>query len=107
LLPTGFEDLEPFVATWALSTEPERIARRFGSGMADIQLFYDAMADRAAAALTHLDSFPLDEMPEAETRLLYLLLSLAEAASAVEVYGQPWVKYGFPTPDRYVPMHQK
>lgn len=105
-LPPGFEDLEPFAAEWALVNEAQRLRKRVSSDMQEITRFYDAMAERIEAALAHLDQFPLRDMPEPEARLLSLTLSLAEAASAVEVYGQPTVKYGFPTPDRYVPTER-
>jgi hypothetical protein len=43
----------------------------------------------------------MDKMPETERHLMYLLLSLAEIAPAVESYHQPAVIYGY-DPARFV-----
>lgn len=103
LLPAGFEDLEEFAADWALPTETARMGKRWSSGMDEITRFYEAMASRIEAALDHLDKFDLKTMPEPEQRLMLLTLSLAEAASAVETYKEPRVRYGFDSPARYLP----
>ena len=94
-LPAGYADLESFVPLWSLPTEPERHARRKASTMDEIQAFYDAMLARIDEILAYLDTFPLDGLPEAETRLFNLALSLAEIAPAVEFFGQPEVIDGF------------
>jgi hypothetical protein len=89
LLPAGFEDLEPLVDYWAGADGQTRWDRRARAEMADIKAFYDQMVPRADAALAHLQPFPLDAMPEPEARLFRLVLSLAQAAMAVELHGQP------------------
>jgi hypothetical protein len=113
LLPDSFTDLEPLVATWALATETERNQRRLSSTMAEIQAFYDTMMPRMEAVLTYLNQFPLESTPgepdtlSAETRrLVYLALSVAEVASAVELYKQPAVVDGFDA-RRFIPDHEK
>jgi hypothetical protein len=63
--------------------------------MAAINAFYDAMLPRARAIIHHLDRFALAEMPARETRLMNLLLSLAEVANAVEIFKQPAVIDGY------------
>ena len=88
-LPKGFEDLEPFVAYWAGEDPQIRWDRRATASMAEIQAFYNALVERADAALAHLQAFDLNAMPEPEARLMRLLLSLAHAAMAVELHGQP------------------
>jgi hypothetical protein len=88
-LPHGFEDLEPFVACWAGEDPQIRWDRRATAPMAEIRAFYDAMVERADAALAHLQAFDLNAMPAPEARLMRLVLSLAHAAMAVELHGQP------------------
>jgi hypothetical protein len=88
-LPGAFEDLEGFIKKWALTTADERLQNRMSSSMDEIQTFYDAMLPRVEQALEHLDRFPLDNMPPAETCLYYLVLASAEASLSVEVYGAP------------------
>jgi len=88
-LPAGFEDLAPLVDYWAGEDCQTRWDRRACAGMADIASFYDQMLPRAEAALTHIQAFPLDAMPAPEARLYRLVLSLAQAAMAVELHGQP------------------
>src|SRR5712691_12142500 len=102
LLPDQFQDLEPFVETWALATETDRNRKRLSSTMEEIQTFYNALVPRMEAILEYLNQFPLAKMPEdvqtlpEETRrLFYLALSLAEVTTAVELYKQPGVIDGF------------
>ncbi len=95
-LPPGYEDLAPFLESWALPSTAARAAKRSTSSMAEIQAFYDALAPRLEAALSHLDSIPYDDaMPPAARNLLALCLSLAEVTTAVEWYGQPLVIDGY------------
>jgi hypothetical protein len=95
-LPAGFETLEPFVTRWALPTTGERIVARASASMDDIRAFYEAMLAKADAAMTHIDTFPLDAMPPETERLAALVLALAQAAIAVEIHdaprapGTPW-----------------
>lgn len=89
-LPTRFADLEPY-AKWSLPTEAERYAVRLASTMDEIQAFYDAATARYEDAVTYLDQYPLDEMPEEALNLLYLLYSLLLVSFAVECWGQPQV----------------
>jgi hypothetical protein len=88
LLPSGFDDLEPFAATWCLATEPERWERRLSTSLDDLQAFYDACFPRAEAAIQHCDEHELDSLPPDVERLLQLLHSLALVSYAVEVWRQ-------------------
>jgi hypothetical protein len=101
-VPAGFEDLEPFVSSWALQYEAERMRQRCMESMESIQHFYDVMIQRVEAALDHLDTFELAELPECEQRLFYLVLSLVEVANAVEFYRRPNSRYAMP-PGRIIP----
>ena len=89
VLPSGFEDLESFVSEWALPLESQRNEKRISSTMDQLQAFYDAILPRMEELVRYLDQFPLDEMPEEATRLLYLAFSLMEIAMPVEVLGSP------------------
>ena len=57
--------------------------------MPEITKFYNAMVERAEEALNHLQPLGLENLPEPEARLLRLILSLAQAAMAVELHKQP------------------
>lgn len=89
LLPPGFEELEGFVPYWAGETNDIRWDRRSRAAMPEILRFYHATQPRAGEILQYLERFPLGTMPEPETRLFLLLLSLPHAAMAVEFHGQP------------------
>ncbi len=93
-LPEEWKDLERFGA-WALPTETERSEKRLSSTMEEISEFYAAMHARMNAILPHLSRCDVNEMPEDAKQLLYLALSLAEIAPAVEWYNQPTVIDGF------------
>ena len=89
LLPPEFSDLEPFAKTWCLASEPERYAKRLASTMDEMQAFYDALFPRAEGAITYLNRFPLDDLPDDALRLLQLLYSLILVSFAVEIWRQP------------------
>ncbi|CAG9257600.1 conserved hypothetical protein [Paraburkholderia unamae] len=96
-LPAGFESLAPFVETWALETETQRNAQRHAVGMEAILAFRDAILPQVDDVVAYLNGYALatlDEHPEAMT-LMYLLLSLAEIAPAIEFYNQPAVIDGY------------
>lgn len=101
VLPEQFKDLEPFAGVWALPTSAERQRKRLSSTMGEIQAFYDVILPRMGAIIEYLNQFPLNDMPEDSKRLSYLTLSLAEIASAVELFGQPGVVDGF-DPSRFI-----
>jgi hypothetical protein len=88
-LPSGFEDLAPFLDQWCLPETQQRHARRETASMEDIRRFYDAMLAKAPAAIALLDGKPFDGLADDERRLMYLLLALGHVAVAVEVHGQP------------------
>ena len=94
VLPAEFKDLEVW-SDWSLETEKQRTDRRHASSMSDLRAFYDVMLQRTQDALTYLEKYPLDDMPEDATRLLWLTLSLAEVAPATEQFGQPSVVDGY------------
>lgn len=56
-LPEGFEDLEPFVAYWAVAGQNERRHQRCDTTIEEIKRFYDAMLPRADAAMTALTDY--------------------------------------------------
>jgi hypothetical protein len=90
LLPEAFAGLEPFAAAgWCLATERERYLKRLDSRMPELQELYDAAFPRFGEMVDHLDQFPLDDLPERETNLLYLVYSLIQVSLAVDMWGQP------------------
>lgn len=95
-LPEGYEELEEFVAYWAVPGQDARRYQRCDTTMAEIQRFYDAVHPRADEAMDYLDQFPLRDMPGPETRLKHLILSLAQASMSIEIHGEarvassPW-----------------
>jgi hypothetical protein len=89
-LPAEFADLEPY-ADWAIATERARYDKRVASTMNELQTFYDAAFPRMEAALTYLDQYSLDEMPEDAERLLWLYCALVTVSFPVEAWRQPRV----------------
>jgi hypothetical protein len=86
-LPAMFADLEPY-AGWALEFERERYAKRLSSTMDELQAFYDAAFPRLEDAMSYLDQFDLDELPDDARRLLWLCYSLVNASFPVEAWRQ-------------------
>jgi hypothetical protein len=89
-LPDAFADLAPF-APWALPSERERYAKRIASTMAELQSFYDVAFPRMEDALTYLDAFDLDALPDDARHLLWLYCALVTVSFPVEVWRQPRV----------------
>lgn len=100
-LPAPFADLEP-LAGWALATEGQRARKRRDSTMQEIRAVYEAVLPRMEAIIDYLNPLPLDNLPDDAQRLLYLTLSLAEVAPAVELFNQPLVTDGY-DPERFIP----
>lgn len=95
MLPAQFAELEHLARVWSLATETERNQRRLESSFSELQAFADALVPHLDAIFKHLEAYPLADLPEEESRLFYLTLSLAEVAPALECYGQPAVINGF------------
>jgi len=83
-LPEGFEDLQPFVAKWALKGQKARYSQMLAVDMAELRALYDAVLPRVEAIVAHLDRFPLDEYPPAEQALFDLAATFAETAHPVD-----------------------
>ena len=89
-LPAQFSELEPF-ADWAVPTERARYAKRISSTMQELQAFYDAAFPRIDEALSYLEQFPMDTIPDDAKHLLWLYSALMTASFPVEVWRQPRV----------------
>jgi hypothetical protein len=90
ILPADFADLEPF-AEWAIPTERARYDKRVASTMPELQAFYGAAFPRMEAALSYLEQFSMDELPEDGKHLLWLYCALVTVSFPVEVWRQPRV----------------
>lgn len=86
-LPAGFADLEPFVARFAVSGTANRAQLRSDASAAERADFFEAAKDRIPAALDLLDQKPVDQLDEAEQRLMNMALAFAHIALAQEVQG--------------------
>jgi hypothetical protein len=87
---------------WSLPTESERGAKRRASSMQELEAFYAGMMARMSEVLPHLEQSSARDIPVETERLLYLTLSLAEVAPAVELFAEPTVSYGYDVA-RFVP----
>jgi len=95
-LPKSFTTLEPLAEAWGLPTQDARQAKRRGSSTAELQEFYDAIVPLLPQLLSHVDEFPLGELPPDSLRLYYMSLALAEIAPHIELYrGDPNVPHSF------------
>lgn len=88
-LPPEFADLEPWARVWAIESMNGRYAKRHASTMAEMRAFYEAVVPRGPAVIDHLERFPLDDMPEPELRLLWMMASLSTISFCVDVFKQP------------------
>jgi hypothetical protein len=86
-LPAEFAALSPF-ADWALSTEPERYAKRLGSTMPEMQAFYDAAFPLLPRVLEYLGDTTLTDLSDDERTLMHLMQGLVMVSFPVEVWKQ-------------------
>ena len=94
-LPASFSDLQRFI-DWALPTERERHDRRLSSTFNELRDYYNTLLPRMEAIVDYLNEYPLESMPEAEKKLLYLGLMFIESAVAVEMFKDPDIPDGLP-----------
>lgn len=92
-LPPGFEALEPFAESWAVSGAANRAHRRGASNEAERAAFYAAATRLLPDALAYLDAKPLEKLDEKEERLMNLMLCLCHISLAVEVQGDAEAKH--------------
>lgn len=86
-LPAGFEALEPFVARFAVSGTANRAQLRGDASSEERAAFHAAAKDLIGPALDLLDRKPVNDLDEAEQRLLNLTLTFAHIALAEEIQG--------------------
>lgn len=104
-LPKPFAALEPFVADWALATQNERERKRLRSTRGELRAFYEAAQPLLGDILAYVDRYPLGEIPQAELPLYRMMLSLAEVAPHIELYGgDPKVPHSF-AEERFIADH--
>lgn len=87
-LPAEFGHLSAWLHL-ALPTEDQRMRARLAAAMTDLQDFYNALLPEMDRVVTHLDQWPLREIPAASRPLLYLGLMFMEAAMSVEFFREP------------------
>jgi hypothetical protein len=88
-----------------LATQNERQKKRVNSSTGELQAFYSAMLPRLEEILSHVDKFPLNELPADSFRLFTLAMSMAEIAPHIELYkGDPKVPHSFDE-SRFVAEH--
>lgn len=88
---------------WVIEDEWGRHEKRLGCSYEEIKTFYDAVTPHAPQVLDYLSQF--DAAPDKQTRqwrAFLLMLSVAEIAQPVELYGEVLVPRGF-DPLRLVP----
>jgi len=95
LLPSRFKDLERFI-DWSIPTPAGRVAKRVASHIEEVRIFYETILPHAEDILDYLNPFPLNEMPEDASRLMNMMLSLAEIATCIEFYNSTHVPKGVP-----------
>jgi hypothetical protein len=84
-LPMGYKALEPFVATYAIDNAQRRAEMRGEAPTEQRDAFYEAAKPLLAPALDYLDTKSFAEYEERDKQLMWMMLSLAHVAIAVEI----------------------
>lgn len=97
--PPEFSELELF-GGMAHPTEADRVRAKLQRPYSELKALYDAVLPRLDEILAYLGKFQLDGMSAEAERLLWLILSLADVAPAVEW----WQDHYPPSHDEPVPV---
>ncbi len=81
-----FNELQPWIDSWGLASARERLGRRVDSELREIQAFYDAVSPRLEEIIEYLNHFPVDEIPEDDRKLAWMVLALCEVDDALHVW---------------------
>lgn len=98
-LPPGFEDLEPLVAEWALTTEGERATRRCAVTIEVLQALHGRVFPRLDAIVALLNTLPNDvaALGPRERNLFHLAQMAMEAAGPIDLeWKSPDIEDVFP-----------
>ncbi|MFJ9377240.1 hypothetical protein [Streptomyces sp. NPDC101455] len=96
-IPAHFADLERFVDRWRLRNSSERMAAMAAADIEELRELCTAMLPRIEAVVTHLNLFPVDDMPPREQALYELALTFAEVSHPVDLgWATPEVSDLFP-----------
>ena len=71
-----FSRFEPYLKVWGLPTVEQRLAKRAGSTVEEMQEFHDALVPDLESIIDFLNSFPVDGIPAEHLPLKYAVLSL-------------------------------
>ena len=90
-LPEQFKDLEPFVATWALATQKERVRQRVASSMDELRAFYDVISPRMEPIMEFLTDCPRAEQAQSDEvrNLVRIAKSFMQVGVAIELFNAP------------------
>ena len=88
-LQPDFKDLQPYVETWGLPSLQERIARRAGATIEELQEFYATVMPRLDQIIEFLNQFPANAIPDEHKPLASMALSLVQVDSAVNKFNAP------------------
>lgn len=90
VLPAPFSKLAKFMS-FAPPTTKERLRKRAGTPMPELEAFYNAMKPHMVEVLTFLQGHPASEAEQepAVRNLVYLAKAFMEASMAVELLHEP------------------
>ncbi len=104
VFPPAFADLEP-LADWALDSERARNRKRAEASPEELRAVYAALEPRIRDVIGSFEGKTLEDLDDAEQRLLWLSFSLVEVAFAVEKYdAEGRVPYAIDL-DQMIPLH--
>ena len=81
-----FNELQPWIDSWGLPSARERLHRRVDSELREMQAFYDAVSPRLEEIIEYLNQFPVDDIPEDDMKLAWMVLGLCEVDDALHVW---------------------
>ena len=105
ILPESFSFLDSW-SEWIISDEVRRREKCAATPLTEIQNFYTAILESADSILEYLNSFPLEQLPEPERNLFFLMQSFIEASLSVEMFEQPEMDYAMSI-KRFQPIHHE
>lgn len=90
---TDFSELQPYIERWGLLTAAERLQLRVDTDLDELQDFYNAVSPHLEAVIEYLNQYPIDEIPESDKALAYMVLALCEVDDAIHMWKATNLEY--------------
>ena len=81
-----FSELENYIDRWGLESPADRLRQRVDSTLDELKDFYNAVSPRTEEIIEYLNQFHINEIPEKDRPLAWMILALCEVDDAIHMW---------------------